>query len=51
MYLGVTIEKSPDHPLILRAMEPRLFLEEVDASLGKRDSHLLGILTKYGITS
>ncbi|MEA3160107.1 MAG: hypothetical protein QOD95_1655 [Gammaproteobacteria bacterium] len=47
---SITIKKGPDHPLILRAMEARLFLEEIDASFRKRDRDLLRILTKYQFT-
>jgi hypothetical protein len=47
---SITIKKDPDHPLILRAMKARLFLEEIDASFRKRDRHLLRILTKYQLT-
>jgi hypothetical protein len=50
MRVGIAIKKSPNHPLILRAMESRLSLEEVDASLRKRNCHLLRILTKYKLT-
>lgn len=47
---SITIKKDPDHPLILRAMKARLFLEEIDASFRKRDRDLLRILTKYQLT-
>jgi hypothetical protein len=47
---SITIKKGPDHPLILRAMKARLFLEEIDASFRKRDRDLLRILTKYQLT-
>ena len=50
MCVGIAIQKSPDHPLILRAMKPGLFLEEIDATLGKCNRYLLRILTKYQIT-
>jgi hypothetical protein len=47
MRVSITIKKSPDHPLILRAMEARLSFEEIDASFRKRNCDLLHILTKY----
>jgi len=48
---SITIKKGPDHPLILRAMEARLFLEEIDATFRKRDRDLLRILTKYQLAA
>jgi len=45
--VGIAIKKSPDHPLILGAMEASLFFEEIDASFRKCDGDLLRILTKY----
>ena len=50
MRIGIAIKKGPDHPLILRAMEARLSLEEIYASLRKCDCDLLRILTKYQLT-
>jgi hypothetical protein len=50
MRISITIQKSPDHPLILRAMEARLSFEEIDASFRKRNRDLLRILTKYQFT-
>ncbi len=47
MRIGIAIKERPDHPLILRAMKARLFLEEIDAALGKRNCHLLGIRAKH----
>jgi hypothetical protein len=50
MRVSITIKKSPDHPLILRAMEARLSFEEIDASFRKCNRDLLRILTKYQFT-
>jgi hypothetical protein len=47
MRVGIAIKKRPDHPLILCAMEARLFPEEIDAALGKRNCHLLRVLAKH----
>ena len=43
MCIGIAIKKGPDHPLILSAIETRLFSEEINAALGKRNRHLLRI--------
>jgi hypothetical protein len=50
MRVSITIKKSPDHPLILRAMEARLSFEEIDASLRKRNRDLFRVLAKYQLT-
>ena len=50
MRVSVTIKESPDHPLILSAVEPRLSFKEIDTPLGKRNRHLLRIFTKYQLT-
>jgi len=50
MRVSIAIKKSPDHPLILRAMEARLSFEEIDASFRQRYCDLLRILTKYQLT-
>ncbi len=43
MYVTVTVEQAPDHPLILGTILLLLALEEVDASFGERyrDLHLV----------
>jgi hypothetical protein len=40
MVRRIGIEKTPDHPLILRVVLSRLALEEVDATLAQRDGDL-----------
>jgi hypothetical protein len=40
MMLGIRVEQSSDHPLILSMMFPRFALKVLDTSLTQRDGHL-----------
>ena len=40
MVIGIGIEQSSDHPLVLRVVLARLALEELDATLAQRDGDL-----------
>jgi len=46
MILGIGVEQSPNHALVLRVMFAGFPLEEVDASLAQRDGHFNPLVPK-----
>jgi hypothetical protein len=46
MMLGIGVEKSPDHALVLSVMFAGFPLEELDTSLAQRDGHFDSFVPK-----